>query len=58
MDQFFKPYRSLTKFLPCVKFFDKELIFSAYWPDTKVCRFDGNEVRTVVDLNQWCPVGL
>nr|XP_022304739.1 E3 ubiquitin-protein ligase TRIM71-like [Crassostrea virginica]XP_022304740.1 E3 ubiquitin-protein ligase TRIM71-like [Crassostrea virginica] len=37
---------------------DKELIFSVYWPDTKVYRYDGNVVRTVVDLGQWCPRGL
>ena len=37
---------------------DKELIFSAHWPDTKVYKYDGNVVRTVVDLGQWCPRGL
>nr|XP_022305309.1 uncharacterized protein LOC111112205 [Crassostrea virginica] len=36
----------------------KELIFSAGWADTKVYRYDGNVVRTVVDLGQWCPRGL
>nr|XP_022305300.1 E3 ubiquitin-protein ligase TRIM71-like [Crassostrea virginica]XP_022305301.1 E3 ubiquitin-protein ligase TRIM71-like [Crassostrea virginica]XP_022305302.1 E3 ubiquitin-protein ligase TRIM71-like [Crassostrea virginica]XP_022305303.1 E3 ubiquitin-protein ligase TRIM71-like [Crassostrea virginica] len=37
---------------------DKELIFSVYWPATKVYRYDGNVVRTVVDLGQWYPRGL
>ena len=37
---------------------EKKLIFSADWLDTKVYRYDGNVVRTVVDLGQWCPVGL
>nr|XP_022307063.1 uncharacterized protein LOC111113256 isoform X1 [Crassostrea virginica] len=36
----------------------KELIFSAFWPDTKLHRYDGNVVRTVVDLGQWRPRGL
>ena len=36
----------------------KELIFPACWTDTKVYRYDGNVVRTVVDLGQWCPRGL
>ena len=36
----------------------KELIFSAGWTDTKVYRYNGNVVRTVVDLGQWCPRGL
>ncbi|XP_022305304.2 uncharacterized protein LOC111112202 [Crassostrea virginica] len=36
----------------------KELIFSVYWPDRKVYRYDGNVVRTVVDLGQWYPRGL
>ena len=37
---------------------DKELIISSHWPDTKVYKYDGNVVRTVVDLDQWCPRGL
>nr|XP_022307542.1 uncharacterized protein LOC111113543 [Crassostrea virginica] len=37
---------------------EKELIFSAFRPDTKVYSYDGNVVRTVVDLGQWCPSGL
>nr|XP_022305304.1 uncharacterized protein LOC111112202 [Crassostrea virginica]XP_022305305.1 uncharacterized protein LOC111112202 [Crassostrea virginica]XP_022305306.1 uncharacterized protein LOC111112202 [Crassostrea virginica]XP_022305307.1 uncharacterized protein LOC111112202 [Crassostrea virginica] len=37
---------------------DKELIFSTSWTDTKVYSYDGNVVRTVVDLGQWCPRGL
>nr|XP_022303790.1 uncharacterized protein LOC111111235 [Crassostrea virginica] len=37
---------------------DKELIFSAYWPDTNVYRYDGNIVRTVIDLGEWYPCGL
>nr|XP_022307066.1 uncharacterized protein LOC111113257 [Crassostrea virginica]XP_022307067.1 uncharacterized protein LOC111113257 [Crassostrea virginica]XP_022307069.1 uncharacterized protein LOC111113257 [Crassostrea virginica] len=36
----------------------KELIFSACWRDTKVYSYDGNVVRTVVDLGQWYPRGL
>ena len=36
----------------------KELVFSEEWPDTKVYRNDDDEVRTVVDLHQWCPCGL
>nr|XP_022310167.1 E3 ubiquitin-protein ligase TRIM71-like [Crassostrea virginica] len=36
----------------------KELIFSACWTDTKVYRYDGNVVSTVVDLGQWRPRGL
>ena len=37
---------------------DKELIFSARWPFSKVYKYDGNGVRAVVDLGQWCPRGL
>nr|XP_022305308.1 uncharacterized protein LOC111112203 [Crassostrea virginica] len=37
---------------------EKELIYSAFWPDTKVYKYDGNVVRTVVDFGQWCPRGL
>nr|XP_022307539.1 uncharacterized protein LOC111113541 [Crassostrea virginica] len=37
---------------------DKELIFSVDGSDTKVYRYDGNVVRIVVDLGQWCPRGL
>ena len=37
---------------------DKELIFSACTSDTKVYSYDGNVMRTVVDLGQWCPRGL
>ena len=36
----------------------KDLIFSACWTDTKVYKYDGNVVMTVVDLGQWCPRGL
>ncbi|XP_078329499.1 uncharacterized protein LOC111112205 [Crassostrea virginica] len=36
----------------------KELIFSAGWTDTKVYRYNGNVVRTVFYLGQWCPCGL
>ena len=37
---------------------NKKLIFSAAWPDTKVYRYNGNVVRTVFYLGQWCPRGL
>ena len=37
---------------------DKQLFFSIGWSDTKVYRYDGNVVRTAVDLGQWCPRGL
>ena len=37
---------------------EKELTFSVFWPDTKVYKYDGDAVRTLVDLGQWCPRGL
>ena len=37
---------------------EKQLVFSIGWPDTKQYNYDGNVVRTVVDLCQWCPRGL
>ncbi|XP_078327924.1 uncharacterized protein LOC111113257 [Crassostrea virginica] len=37
---------------------EKELIFSLYWPDTKLYRYDGDTVTTVLNLLQWCPRGL
>ena len=36
----------------------KQLIFSAFWPDTKVYKYDGDALRTLIDLRQWCPCGL
>ena len=35
-----------------------ELLFSLWRPDTKIYKYDGGVLSTVVDLGQWCPCGL
>ena len=49
---------SILKTIPVfsiVSSFSVEKIFSLQLPDKKVYKYDGDGLRTVIDLGQWCP---